>query len=135
MSDPTFENRDPNSPGFWDERFDQRFTPWDQAGVLDAFKTFVEPRAPENVLIRAAAARTRRYISPSAAFTVRAIDSHRAPLRRRVRNSKRGRTSSRKRIFSLMNRRSRRTGSTNALFCARCRKIAGRIRHAHGGVA
>jgi SAM-dependent methyltransferase len=39
-SDPNFDNRDPNSPGFWDERFDQRFMPWDQAGVPEAFATF-----------------------------------------------------------------------------------------------
>ncbi|KMY85879.1 SAM-dependent methyltransferase [Candidatus Paraburkholderia calva] len=51
---PNFENRDPNSPGFWDERFDQRFTPWDQAGVPDAFRDFVAAwpgDKPPNVLI------------------------------------------------------------------------------------
>lgn len=37
---PTFETRDSNSPEFWNERFDQRFTPWDQAGVPEAFQTF-----------------------------------------------------------------------------------------------
>lgn len=39
MSDPTqpsapdFASRDPNSPEFWDERFERQFMPWDQAGV------------------------------------------------------------------------------------------------------
>ena len=37
---PSFDTRDPNSPDFWDERFDQRFTPWDQAGVPEAFQAF-----------------------------------------------------------------------------------------------
>jgi SAM-dependent methyltransferase len=37
---PSFDNRDPNSPEFWNERFDQRFTPWDQAGVPEAFMAF-----------------------------------------------------------------------------------------------
>ena len=32
-----FEMRDPNAPGFWDERFERGFTPWDQAGVPSAF--------------------------------------------------------------------------------------------------
>lgn len=38
---PTFENRDPSSPGFWTERFEQRFTPWDRGGVPVALQQFV----------------------------------------------------------------------------------------------
>ncbi|MEN3291621.1 MAG: hypothetical protein V7642_874 [Burkholderiales bacterium] len=38
---PTFENRDPSSPGFWTERFEHRFTPWDQGGTPRALKEFV----------------------------------------------------------------------------------------------
>lgn len=37
---PEFASRDPNSPGFWDERFEKRFTPWDRAGVPDALRDF-----------------------------------------------------------------------------------------------
>jgi SAM-dependent methyltransferase len=37
---PTFSTRDANSPEFWDERFDRRFMPWDQAGVPEAFRAF-----------------------------------------------------------------------------------------------
>ena len=50
---PSFQTRDPNSPEFWSERFDQRFMPWDHAGVPEAFQAFALERrstAP-NVLI------------------------------------------------------------------------------------
>ncbi|MGF6465482.1 methyltransferase domain-containing protein [Paraburkholderia youngii] len=57
MSDPTqppmpdFANRDPNSPEFWDERFERRYTPWDQAGVPSAFRAFAERHRDTAVLI------------------------------------------------------------------------------------
>jgi Thiopurine S-methyltransferase (TPMT) len=63
MSDPTrpavpanpgsvdFIARDPNSPAFWDERFERGFTPWDQAGVPAAFKAFAGRHAQSPVLI------------------------------------------------------------------------------------
>ncbi|HEY2000345.1 thiopurine S-methyltransferase [Paraburkholderia sp.] len=63
MSDPTqpadpanppgadFANRDPDSPGFWDERFERGFTPWDQAGVPAAFLAFAARHADAAVLI------------------------------------------------------------------------------------
>ncbi|OAJ64381.1 thiopurine S-methyltransferase [Paraburkholderia ginsengiterrae] len=57
MSDPTqpampdFESRDPNSPAFWDERFERQFTPWGQAGVPSAFKSFAARHASAAVLI------------------------------------------------------------------------------------
>lgn len=38
---PEFANRDPNTPGFWDERFDGGFTPWDRGGVPEALREFV----------------------------------------------------------------------------------------------
>lgn len=37
---PEFASRDPSSPRFWDERFTQRFTPWDRGGVPDALRDF-----------------------------------------------------------------------------------------------
>ncbi|MDE1179595.1 thiopurine S-methyltransferase [Paraburkholderia sp.] len=48
---PTFSTRDPNSPDFWDERFEQRFMPWDQAGVPAAFQAFAAERPDAPVLI------------------------------------------------------------------------------------
>jgi hypothetical protein len=57
MSDPTqpdmpdFESRDPNSPAFWDERFERHFTPWDQAGVPPTFQSFASRHTDAAVLI------------------------------------------------------------------------------------
>jgi SAM-dependent methyltransferase len=48
---PDFENRDPNSPAFWNERFEQHFMPWDQAGVPSAFQSFASRHTGEPVLI------------------------------------------------------------------------------------
>ena len=38
---PEFDNRDPNSPAFWDQRFERGFTPWDRGGVPQALRAFV----------------------------------------------------------------------------------------------
>jgi SAM-dependent methyltransferase len=38
---PEFASRDPNTPAFWDERFEQGFTPWDRGGVPEALRDFV----------------------------------------------------------------------------------------------
>ncbi|CAG4890895.1 methyltransferase domain-containing protein [Paraburkholderia saeva] len=48
---PEFASRDPNSPAFWDERFERGFMPWDQAGVPAAFKAFAARHAEGAVLI------------------------------------------------------------------------------------
>jgi hypothetical protein len=48
---PEFASRDPNSPAFWDERFERGFMPWDQAGVPSAFKAFAARHAEGAVLI------------------------------------------------------------------------------------
>lgn len=49
---PTFTSRDPLSPGFWDERFEQDFIPWDLGGVPQALRAFVERNpAPRTALI------------------------------------------------------------------------------------
>ncbi|AQG97666.1 thiopurine S-methyltransferase [Burkholderia sp. KK1] len=80
MSDPTnpdvpdFENRDPNSPGFWDERFEHRFTPWDQAGVPEMFKTFVAGRPALNVLIPGCGSAYEALYLAERGWPVRAID-------------------------------------------------------------
>ena len=36
-----FDSRDPSSPSFWNERFEQGFTPWDKGGVPAALADFV----------------------------------------------------------------------------------------------
>ncbi|WP_345812850.1 methyltransferase domain-containing protein [Paraburkholderia sp. PREW-6R] len=57
MSDPIepsatdFTTRDPDSPAFWDERFERRFMPWDQAGVPSAFQAFASRHSGAAVLI------------------------------------------------------------------------------------
>jgi SAM-dependent methyltransferase len=38
---PEFATRDPRVPGFWDERFERGFTPWDRGGVPEALRGFV----------------------------------------------------------------------------------------------
>ena len=38
---PAFASRDPLSPGFWDERFDKAFTPWERGGVAQGLRNFV----------------------------------------------------------------------------------------------
>jgi SAM-dependent methyltransferase len=38
---PEFATRDPRAPGFWDERFERGFTPWDRGGVPEALRGFV----------------------------------------------------------------------------------------------
>ena len=38
---PDFASRDPLSPGFWDERFEKAFTPWERGGVPQGLREFV----------------------------------------------------------------------------------------------
>jgi len=46
-----FATRDPNSPAFWDERFERGFMPWDQAGVPAGFRAFAARHPDAAVLI------------------------------------------------------------------------------------
>ncbi|WP_332878829.1 methyltransferase domain-containing protein [Massilia sp. S19_KUP03_FR1] len=46
-----FASRDPLSPGFWDERFAQGFTPWDRGGVPEQLRVFIAASAPLATLI------------------------------------------------------------------------------------
>ena len=48
---PEFTSRDPRSPGFWDERFAQQFTPWDRGGVPEQLRSFVAASPPLTTLI------------------------------------------------------------------------------------
>lgn len=71
---PAFESRDPNAPGFWDERFERGFTPWDQAGVPSAFKAFVDRHAPMPVLIPGCGSAYEAWWLAEKGWTLRAID-------------------------------------------------------------
>jgi hypothetical protein len=46
-----FQQRDPSSPAFWDERFERKFTPWDAGGVPQALRDFAAASAPLTTLI------------------------------------------------------------------------------------
>jgi len=46
-----FQQRDPLSPAFWDERFERSFTPWDQGGVPQALRDFAAGHAAMSTLI------------------------------------------------------------------------------------
>lgn len=49
---PGFRSRDPLVPGFWDERFDGAFTPWDRGGVPAALRDYLaRAPAPRRTLI------------------------------------------------------------------------------------
>lgn len=80
MSDPTqpsapdFATRDPNSPAFWNERFERRFTPWDQAGVPSAFQSFASRHAGAAVLIPGCGSAYEALWLAERGNTVRAID-------------------------------------------------------------
>lgn len=72
---PTFETRDPTEPGFWSERFAQRFTPWDQGGVPAALRRFVEqsPRKHVSLIPGCGSGHEVAYLS-EAGWQVTAID-------------------------------------------------------------
>jgi SAM-dependent methyltransferase len=47
-----FASRDPRVPGFWDERFERGFTPWDRGGVPAALRAFVaDAKQPLRTLV------------------------------------------------------------------------------------
>lgn len=46
-----FASRDPRDPRFWDERFAQRFTPWDRGGVPEQLRALIAASAPRTTLI------------------------------------------------------------------------------------
>jgi SAM-dependent methyltransferase len=71
---PSFDSRDPNSPAFWDERFNKQFTPWDQAGVPDAFRGFVGARTPLHVLIPGCGSAYEALWLAQQGWPVKAID-------------------------------------------------------------
>jgi SAM-dependent methyltransferase len=46
-----FASRDPLDPAFWDERFAQRFTPWDRGSVPAQLRAFAAASPPRTTLI------------------------------------------------------------------------------------
>lgn len=71
---PDFATRDPNAPEFWDERFDRRFTPWDQAGVPTSFKAFINRHVPVPVMIPGCGSAYEAWWLAENGWAVRAID-------------------------------------------------------------
>ena len=72
---PSFQDRDPAAPSFWDERFDQHFTPWDQGGVPQALRQFVQQAgAPLTTLIPGCGAAYEVAYLSEAGWDVTAID-------------------------------------------------------------
>jgi hypothetical protein len=51
MSGPIFTSRDPTAPAFWDERFNQAFTPWDRGAAPADLQAFVNAHSPMTTLI------------------------------------------------------------------------------------
>lgn len=71
---PVFATRDPNTAAFWDERFRQGFTPWDQAGVPAALASFAARTAPVPVFVPGCGNAHEVGWLAQAGWTVRAID-------------------------------------------------------------
>ena len=72
---PEFTSRDPRTPAFWDERFEQGFTPWDLNGVPAALRDFVERQAaPGTALIPGCGAGYELAFLADAGWDATAID-------------------------------------------------------------
>jgi hypothetical protein len=69
-----FQQRDPLSPAFWDERFERRFTPWDKGGVPQALGDFVAASAPMTTLIPGCGAAYELVLLADAGWDATAID-------------------------------------------------------------
>lgn len=72
---PEFSSRDPLSPAFWDERFEQGFTPWDRGGVPQQLRAFVEEQgAPLRTLIPGCGSAYELAFMAKAGWDATAID-------------------------------------------------------------
>jgi hypothetical protein len=71
---PEFATRDPDSPAFWDERFERGFTPWDQAGVPAAFRSFAAAHTGMPVLIPGCGNAWEALALAGDGWQIRAID-------------------------------------------------------------
>lgn len=72
---PEFTRRDPTSPGFWDERFERGFTPWDRGGVPQALRDFVAREGrPLTTLVPGCGAAYELVLLAEAGWDATAID-------------------------------------------------------------
>lgn len=69
-----FQQRDPLSPAFWDERFARRFTPWDRGGVPRTLRAFVAVNAPMVTLIPGCGSAYELALLAGAGWEATAID-------------------------------------------------------------
>jgi SAM-dependent methyltransferase len=72
---PDFISRDPLAPGFWDERFEKRFTPWDRGGVSEDLRRFIADSArPLTVLLPGCGSAYELLLMCEAGWDATAID-------------------------------------------------------------
>jgi len=72
---PDFSSRDPLAPGFWDERFERQFTPWDRGGAPAELRAFVAAApASLSVLIAGCGSAYELALMLEAGWDVTAID-------------------------------------------------------------
>ncbi|PWF54700.1 methyltransferase domain-containing protein [Massilia glaciei] len=71
---PDFASRDPKQPGFWDERFERGFTPWDRGGVPNALRRFAVASSPLVTLIPGCGAAYELACLSEAGWDATAID-------------------------------------------------------------
>lgn len=69
-----FQQRDPRSPAFWDERFERAFTPWDKGAAPQALRDFVAAHAPQRCLIPGCGAAHELVLLAEAGWDATAID-------------------------------------------------------------
>lgn len=69
-----FQQRDPLSPAFWDERFAGGFMPWDRGGVPRALRDFVAVQPPLVTLIPGCGSAHELALLAGAGWDVTAID-------------------------------------------------------------
>jgi SAM-dependent methyltransferase len=71
---PDFSVRDPATPEFWSERFEQQFTPWDKGGVPQDLQRFVAQSPSRTVLIPGCGSGHEVAFLSDAGWDVTAID-------------------------------------------------------------
>jgi SAM-dependent methyltransferase len=69
-----FQQRDPRSSAFWDERFERRFTPWDKGGVPQALRDFAASSGPLTTLIPGCGSAYELALLAQAGWDATAID-------------------------------------------------------------
>lgn len=72
---PDFQSKDPTQAGFWNERFETQFTPWDKGGVPQALQEFVaRAKRPYATLIPGCGLGYEAAFLAQAGWDVTAID-------------------------------------------------------------